>query len=226
MGLNLIQILHIWPSESINVLLKLFPISFFNLNPPTLLFHPSESPLGEGKRSELQFQLHFRDRWAKLPKQEFPLAQKVPPGYEMLIKRGEDSLFLLLKLLLCSLPSETGGALPSEPPGADRLRVPRPGGVGVQPAPAGTRGHAPLQTPAADLLALVLRQGDDRPVLLLTASPSSTPPSLSRLPWLRYRRLLPCSTCSSHHAPSWHQPKRARFARLPPIIIIIVIITT
>ncbi|RVE64999.1 hypothetical protein OJAV_G00131900 [Oryzias javanicus] len=35
-----------------------------------------------------------------------------------------------------SLEAETGGEFPSEPPGADGLRVSRLGGSGVQPAPA------------------------------------------------------------------------------------------
>ncbi|RVE65090.1 hypothetical protein OJAV_G00132430 [Oryzias javanicus] len=35
-----------------------------------------------------------------------------------------------------SLDAETGGEVPSEPPGADGLRVSRLGGSGVQPAPA------------------------------------------------------------------------------------------
>ncbi|RVE65151.1 hypothetical protein OJAV_G00132750 [Oryzias javanicus] len=35
-----------------------------------------------------------------------------------------------------SLDAETGGEVPSEPPGADSLRVSSLGGSGVQPAPA------------------------------------------------------------------------------------------
>ena len=96
-------------------------------------------------------------------------------------KKTEHIYLYILTLLFCSLPSETGGALPSEPPWADCLWVPRPGGVRVQPAPAGARDHAPLQTPAADLLALVVRQEDDRPVLLLTGR-SKTASSLPSLP--------------------------------------------
>lgn len=70
--------------------LFLFSIS----TPRRSYFRPSESLLGESKRSELQFQLHFRNGWAKLPKQEFPLAQRPrgAAGYEMLIKREENSL--------------------------------------------------------------------------------------------------------------------------------------
>lgn len=67
--------------------------------------------------------------------------------------------------------AETGRALQSEPPRADSLRVPRPGGPGVQPAPAGARGHAPLQTAAADLLALV--------TVRRTPPPDPAAPSLS-----------------------------------------------
>ncbi len=65
--------------------------------------------------------------------------------------------------------TETGREVQGEPQRADSLRVPCPGGVGVQPAPAWTRDHAPLQTPAADLLALVTHQEDDHqaPLLIL-----------------------------------------------------------
>lgn len=74
-------------------------------------------------------------------------------------------------------PTETRREVPSEPQGADSLRVPCPSGARVQPAPARTRDHAALQTPAADLLALVTHQEDDRQVLLLilhfTQCPSS-----------------------------------------------------
>lgn len=66
---------------------------------------------------------------------------------------------------------ETGGEVPSEPQGADSFRVPRLGGAGVQPAPARARDHAPLQTPPADLLALVTHQEDDHRVLLLIPPP-------------------------------------------------------
>lgn len=59
---------------------------------------------------------------------------------------------------LCLSCSETGGAVSGEPPRADRFRVPRAGGAGVQPAPARARGHAPLQTPSAGFLAAALGQ--------------------------------------------------------------------
>lgn len=80
--------------------------------------------------------------------------------------------------LYCFLSStETRREVPSEPQRADSLRVPCPSGARVQPAPARTRDHAALQTPAADLLALVTHQEDDRQVLLLilhfTQCPSS-----------------------------------------------------
>lgn len=68
-----------------------------------------------------------------------------------------------MSLILLLVPlTETGGEVQSEPPRADSLRVPRPRGVGVQPAPAGARDHAALQTPAAGLLALVTHQEDGR----------------------------------------------------------------
>lgn len=74
-------------------------------------------------------------------------------------------------------PTETRREVQSEPQRADSLRVPSPRGVGVQPAPAGTRDHAPLQTPAADLLALVTHQEEAHQVPLLilrfTQHPSS-----------------------------------------------------
>ncbi len=86
--------------------------------------------------------------------------------------------------LLFSFLAETGREVPSEPPRADSFRVSRPRGAGVQPAPARTRDHAPLQTPAAGLLALVTHQADEQHVLLLilcfTPCPSShlsPPPS-------------------------------------------------
>lgn len=130
---------------------------------------------------------------------------------------------LTFKLLLRSPPTETGGALQSEPPGADRLRVPRPGGVGVQPAPAGARDHAPLQTPAADLLALVVRQEDDRPVLLLTG-PSGTAsilPSVSSLPGYG----AGCCPAAAAHLVTLLPDSSQRGRNLPDIIIIIIIAT-
>lgn len=138
----------------------------------------------------------------------------------MLIKRKENCTFLLLNLnplLTPPPPTETRREVQGEPQRADSLRVPCPSGVRVQPAPARTRDHAPLQTPAADLLALVTHQEDDQQVLLLILCfiqhPSSqlSPCHAS----LRYRWLsLGCSRSSlptTRSLLSWNQPKGHTF---------------
>lgn len=90
--------------------------------------------------------------------------------YEVLIKRKQNYTYLLVNPVLPLFvfpPAETRRAVQSEPQRADSFRVPCPGGIRVQPAPPRTRDHAPLQTPAADLLALVTHQEDNHRVLLL-----------------------------------------------------------
>lgn len=126
--------------------------------------------------------------------------------------------FLILNYFF---PAETGREVQSEPQRAHSLRVPRPGGVGVQLAPARARDHAPLQTPAADLLALVTHQGDERQALLLILSLPRYPSSLlvPRLNALRYRsavgRLRQLITTNNKLLPSetWDQPKGLRFLK-------------
>ena len=121
---------------------------------------------------------------------------------------------------------ETGREVQSEPQRAHSLRVPRPGGAGVQPAPARARDHAPLQTPAADLLALVTHQGDERQAPLLILRLQRYPSSLlvPRLNALRYRsavgRLQPLITTNNKLLPSetWDQPKGLKFLKLSFVV--------
>lgn len=79
----------------------------------------------------------------------------IPPRCSV---RSLEGFCIINKAVVFFRPTETRGEVSGEPARADRLRVPRAGGAGVQPSPAGARGHAALQTPPAELLAAAPRQ--------------------------------------------------------------------